>query len=189
MSKVFERCLYNQLSVLFDKTLSICQCGFTKGFNAQHCLINLLDKWRQSLDQGLVFGALLTDPSKAFDCLSQKLLVAKLIEYGVEISPVRLSVRHDYLANRKQITKIGNNYSSRRDILSGVPQESILGPLLFNLYICEVFFLFKDMHLANYADDTTPYIYGENIESAIKLLEQIANLLFNWFKSNQMKGN
>ena len=45
------------------------------------------------------------------------------------------------------------------------------------------------MHLANYADDTTPYIYGENIESAIKLLEQIANLLFNWFKSNQMKGN
>ena len=94
MSKVFERCLYNQLSVLLDKTFSICQCGFTKSFNAQHCLINLLDKWRQSLDQGLVFGALLTDPSKTFDCLSQKLLVAKLIAYDVEISPMRLSVRH-----------------------------------------------------------------------------------------------
>ena len=85
LSKVFERCLYNQLSVLFDKTLSICQCRFTKGFNAQHCLINLLDKWRQSLDQGFVFGALLTDPSKAFDCLSQKLLVAKLIAYGAKV--------------------------------------------------------------------------------------------------------
>ena len=52
-----------------------------------------------------------------------------------------------------------------------------------------MFFLLKDMHVANYADDTTPYIYGENIESVIKSLEQSANLLFNWLKSNQVKGN
>ena len=120
LSKVFERCLYNQLSVFFDKILSKYQCGFIKGFNAQHCLINLLETWRQSLDQGLVFGALLTDLSKAFDCLSHELLVAKLIAYGVEISSVRLI--YDYLTNRKQRTKIGNNYSFWREILSGVPQ-------------------------------------------------------------------
>ena len=71
LSKVFERCLYNQLSVFFDKILLQYQCGFRKRFNAQHCLINLLIKWRQSLDQGLVFGALLTDLSNAFDCLSR----------------------------------------------------------------------------------------------------------------------
>ena len=52
-----------------------------------------------------------------------------------------------------------------------------------------MFFLLKDMHVANYADDTTQYIYGENIEFVIKSLEQSSNLLFNWFKSNQMKGN
>ena len=92
----------------------------------------------------------------------------------------------NYLTNRKQRTKIGNNYSSWRDILSEVPRGSILGPLIFKIYISDTFFLLKDMHVANYPDDTTPYIYGENIESVIKSLEQSVNLLFNWFKSNQM---
>ena len=60
LSKVFERCIYNQLSAYFDWILSKQQCGFRKDFNAQHSLLKLLEKWRQSLDQGLVFGVLLT---------------------------------------------------------------------------------------------------------------------------------
>ena len=99
LSKVFERCLYNQLSVFFDKILSKYQCGFRKGFNVQHCFINLLKKWRQSLNQGLVFGTLLTDLSKAFDFPSHELLVAKLIAYDVQISSLRLI--YDYLTTRK----------------------------------------------------------------------------------------
>ena len=124
---------------------------------------------------------------KGFDCLWHELLVAKLIAYGVEIPYVKLI--YDYLPNRKQRIKIWNNYSSWRDVLSGVPQGSILGPLPFNVYLCDVFFLLKDMHVAKYADDTTPYIYGGNIESVIKSLEKSTNLLLNWFKSNHMKGN
>ena len=104
-----DACITNFL-YFFDEILSKYQCRYRKDFNAQHFLINLLEKWRQSLDQGHVFGALLTDLSKAFDCLSHELLVAKLIAYGVKISSVRLI--YNYLTNRKQRTKIGNNCSS-----------------------------------------------------------------------------
>ena len=81
----------------YDKVLSKYQCGFRKGFSAQHCLMKLLEQWKKSTDQRLVFGALLTDLSKAFDCLSHELLVAKLCAYGMEDSAVRFI--SDYLTN------------------------------------------------------------------------------------------
>ena len=68
--------------------LSKQQCGFRKGLNTQHSLLKLIEKWRKSLDQGLLFGVLLTDLSKAFDCLSHELLAAKLSACGVDISAV-----------------------------------------------------------------------------------------------------
>ena len=110
LSKIFEKCIYNQLSIFFDKVLSKYQCGFRKGFSAQHYLLKLLEQWKESVDQGLVFGAILTDLSKAFDCLSHELLVAKLSAYRMEDSAVRFV--SDYLTKRKQRTKIDNNYSS-----------------------------------------------------------------------------
>ena len=85
VSKIYERCLYNQMQTYFDNILSRYQCGFCKGFNTQHCLVSMAEKWRESVDSGRAFGTLMTDLSKAFDCLHHELLIAKLDSYGFDI--------------------------------------------------------------------------------------------------------
>ena len=184
---MFEKCIYEQLFNFFENSFSKYQCGFRKGLNAQHCLIKLIEKWRECLDQGLEFGALLIDFSKDFDCLPHYLVTAKSNSYGVDISALRLIF--DYFTNRKKRTKIGNDYSSWKEILYGVPHGSKLGPLFFNIFICDLFLITDDLEMANYADDTTPYICGKDIPSVIKSLENAAEIVFTWFKNNQMKGN
>ena len=105
LSKVFERCLYKQITPYFDNILSKYQCGFRKNHNAQHCLLlALIENWKCSADNGKVFGSLLTNLSKAFDCLPHDLFIAKLQAYGFDNKALRLV--KDYLSNRKQRTKI-----------------------------------------------------------------------------------
>ena len=78
-----------QLSIYFEEILSKFQCGFRKGFSTQHCLLLMLEKWKQAVDNNKVFGALLTDLSKAFDCISHDLLIAKLNAYGLSLSALK----------------------------------------------------------------------------------------------------
>ena len=88
----------------------------------------------KTVDNGGVFGALLTDLSKAFDCIPHDLIIAKLEAYGFLIDALKLI--HDYLSNRKQRIKVNDAYSSWKDIFYGATQGSILGPLLFNIHLC-----------------------------------------------------
>ena len=110
VSKVYERHLYDQTQSLFEKILPPCQCGFCKGFNAQHCFIALFEKWEKGIDSGRAFGALMTNLSKAFDCLSHELLIAKLDAFGFDKKSLKLI--YSYLSNRKQRVKINDSYSS-----------------------------------------------------------------------------
>ena len=104
LSKIFERCIFKQMSQFFESTLSNHQCCFRKGLSTQQCLLVLLEKWKRFVDRGKTFGALLTDISKAFDFLDHELLITKLNTYGLSRHALRLI--HDYLSNRKQRTKI-----------------------------------------------------------------------------------
>ena len=79
LSKIYERCLYTQMNKYFDPILSKYQFGFRKGYSAQQCLLTMIEKWRASLDQNGTCAALLTDLSKAFDCLPHDLLIAKIV--------------------------------------------------------------------------------------------------------------
>ena len=147
----------------------------------------MLEKWKRSVDNSEMFGALRTDLSKAFDCLDYKLLAAKLNAYGFSLTALKLV--HNYLSNRKQRTKINSTYSSLLEIIFGVPQGSILGPLLFNIFLIDLFFIIEDTDIASYADDNTPYFSADNIDGVIKSLKDASDILFKWFSDNLMKIN
>ena len=110
ISKVYERVMFKQIGDFMENYFSKFQCGFRKGYSTQQCLIALVEKWKSATDKGKSFGALLTDLSKAFDCLPHELLIAKLHAYGFSLAALRLV--HSYLSNRKQRTKINESYSS-----------------------------------------------------------------------------
>ena len=138
----------------------------------------MLQKWKSAVDKGKSFGVLLTDLSQAFNCLSHELLLAKLHAYGFSIVALRLI--HGYLTNTQQRTKINMSFSSWEKIVFGVPQGSMLGPLLF---------IVKKSDLSSHADDNTSFRITATIEEVIELLERDSTMLFKCFSDNQMKAS
>ena len=119
----------------------------------------MIDKFIKSLNQGGEYAALLTDLSKAFDCLPHDLIIAKFHAYGFDKASLRLM--HSYLTDRYQRVKIDNSYSLWSLIKYGVPQCSILGPILFNILSCDMFFMVDNIVIASYADDNISYSVGK----------------------------
>ena len=161
-------------------------CGFTKGMNAQNCLLFLVEYCKKALDKGNKFGILLTDLSKAFDCLLHDLLIAKLNAYGFDYLSLKLIF--SYLTGRKQRVRVNSCYSEYTEIDTGVPQGSILGPELYN-YNSNDLFLFIMLFVANYADDNSPFCVTETIPHVIDNLEVESKNLLSWIQYNGLKAN
>ena len=187
LSKIFERLIFSQVNNFMDPKLSIYQCGFRKGTNAQNCILLMLEKWKKCLDGKGKTGALLTDLSKDFDCLDHGLLIAKLDAYGFGCNALKLI--YSYLTGRLQRVRINSTYSPWNEILYGVPQGSILGPLLFSIYLADLFLFCNETNIANYADDNSPFSCCKDIESVINQLQNDSKTLLTWFDNNRLKAN
>ena len=124
---------------------------------------------------------------KAFDTINHELLIAKLNAYGFADSALNIIL--NYLSDRKQRTKINSSFSDWKDLLCGVPQGSVLGPLLFNIYINDMFFQFVDAHVCNFADDTTLTACSIKMEDLLHDLEDNTLSAILWFDNNYMKLN
>ena len=125
--------------------------------------------------------------SKTFDCLSHDLLLLKLKYYG--LSENALKLMKSYLTNRKQCVKLGSIESDFEAILKGEPQGSILGPVLFNIFIYDIFHFVKSCSLYNYEDNNTVLCSDKSLENVIRKLSEDSVFLIRWFQNNKMKAN
>ena len=141
--------------------------------------------WQKVLDNHGYVAAILMDLSNAFDCLPHDLLIAKLKAYG--LSPDILKLICCYLSGRSQQIRMGSNTSSWESLTKGVPQGSILGPLLFNVFINDLFYVVDKCSMYNFADDNTLTFTHQNLNVLKKVLEEESPSLIQWFTSSFMK--
>ena len=191
ISKIFEKIIFNQLTnyLSLNNILTDSQYGFRKNHSTQSAALELIDRLMISMDKGKTPLAIFLDFSKAFDTLDHEILLYKLKYYGIKDKALFLF--RNYLTNRRQYTELGGVKSNLSNIKTGVPQGSILGPLLFLLYINDIADITKYLKTIIYADDTTFIADLDNIpkkeqERKINSELQIINL---WLKSNKLSLN
>ena len=191
VSKVFEKVLNEQFSEHFYASYAEDLSAYRKNCNTQTVLLKAIDDWKLALDQGNFVGALLMDLSKAFDVIPHGLLLAKIKAYGYS-NEVAMMFR-SYLTNRKQRVKVDDARSEWSVMKMGVPQGSVLGPTLFNVFLNDLFFCMAgegdSACLYNYADDNTLSYVSNSMDVLMSNMERLGSMMTTWFSSNGMKAN
>ena len=186
-SKIVERYIEMKINEHIESLLSVFIAAYRKKYSTNHVLMRLIENWKFHLDNKKIVGAVLMDLSKAFDCVPHDLLIAKMHAYGFDIDT--LVLMFSYLKNRQQGVKVNNKIHSFMTLVSGVPQGSILGPILFNLFINDITLFFNESDLYNYADDNTISTFANTIKELIETLQSESEIAIKWFNDNEMIVN
>ena len=186
-SKVFEIVISDQLMEFFNCIFNALLCAYRKKYGCQHVLVKVIDSWKKALDNNEFAGAMLFDLSKAFDCMIHGLLIAKLKAYGV--SDDACTFISSYLSNRYQRVRISDKRSNWQPLTKGVPQGSCLGPLLFNIFMNDLFYFIERCKLINYADDNFLSGHATTIEVLMECLKIDGQNALHWFRINFMEAN
>ena len=144
----------------------------------------MLRKWQNSLSKSEKIGAILMDLSKAFDCLPHDLLIAKLHAYGMDYSS--LAFMQSYLNNRKHRVRVGSSFSNWLPLLYGVPQGSVLGPILFKIFVNDLIFFVNEDDLCNFADDNTLHKCASSLDEVVEALILDLDIILAWFDTTPL---
>ncbi len=188
-SKIFEKIVYKRLEayIKFNGILENNQFGFRCKHSTHMAILDMYDKISESIDKHEVSIGIFIDLSKAFDTINHKILIDKLEHYGIRGVPLHWF--RDYLSNRKQYVYYNNTASTLRAITCGVPQGSILGPLLFVLYMNDVMNCSKLLHFILFADDTNLFYSTKNYEDLMKNANEELSKLSEWFRASRLSLN
>ena len=189
IDKIFETVLFNRLYSFFDENsiLSSNQFGYQRNRSTSQAVVKFLDHTLPAIRDKNYSLAVMIDLSKAFDCVDHMLLLAKLHRYGIRDGALRLI--RSYLYNRKQCVKIKDSLSEMKVVRFGVPQGSVLGPLLYIIYSNDLNYLLDGVHIISYADDTALCMHGDDLTNLITTMNGALCAFSNWSKFNYLPIN
>ena len=178
--------MYEQLYEYLYNYLYDLLCGFRKAHSIQYVLSRLLQSLEKGLDNSGLVGTILMELSKAYNSLPHDHLIVELETYGLD--KPSLNLVNGYLSFRKQKKKIGASHSDWANVTRGIPQRSILGPLLFDIFINDIFLFIEKPDLCKFADNNTLFSCGDYLSLILKSLEHDMKILLREFKFTYSKS-